>query len=113
VRTLEESGVLSTRDIALLQSIKNVVQGFLPTATVLLYGSVARGGQHPESDYDMLVLTEAPLLSKEEDRIDRAIYDLELAHEVVISTTYQSKEQWEEHRAMPFHIEVDRDAIVL
>ena len=43
-----------------------VIAAFLPGASVVLYGSVARGEQGPESDYDVLILVDAPLTRQEE-----------------------------------------------
>ena len=58
MRTIEDQTVLSQRDKDLLTELKAVIRQFEPTATVLLYGSVARGTNDPESDYDIMVLTE-------------------------------------------------------
>lgn len=41
------------------QSIKSTVQAFLPDAKVLLFGSRARGEATKDSDYDLLVVTNA------------------------------------------------------
>lgn len=113
MKTIEEAGVVSREERTLLAEVKKVIKGFLPTAEVLLYGSVARGTQEPESDYDVLVLTDKPLATKEQDRIRDAVYDLQVAKGVLISTVYYAKDFWDKHPAMPFHQEVDRDAILL
>ena len=113
MKTLEQVDVISPPDRSLLAEVRDTVRRFLPNATVLLYGSVARGTQTPESDYDILVLTDAPLSREEEERVDRAVYDIELAHERVVSVLYYAKDEWTKHSAMPLHVEVARDGIVV
>lgn len=115
VRTLEETQVLSGQDRQLLLAVKEVVRRFLPTAEVLLYGSVARGTHGPESDYDVLVIAERPLSRTQEDAVMDAVFDLELERQVVISTLLYSKDEWDAplRRVSPFHEEVERNAIII
>lgn len=113
MKTIENTNVVSAAEKALLAETKNIIQRFLPTAEVLLYGSAARGTHGPESDYDVLVLTEQPISSREEDRVRDSIYDLQIARDKLISTFFFAKDFWGKHSNMPFHREVDRDAIAL
>ncbi len=113
MKTMDQVPVISAQDKTFLREIKQVIHGFLPTAEVLLYGSTARGTRGPESDYDVLVLTDRPLSTKEEDPVRDAVYDLQVARSELISTFFYSKDFWDKHPAMPFHQEVDRDAIRL
>lgn len=115
MRTLEEVTFLSREDRDLLAKIKEITRSLLPDAEMLLYGSVARGTPDPESDYDLLVLTGEPLSREEVKRVDDAIFEVEVASGAVICTMFCSKKQWDTplYRAMPFHWEIDRDAIVL
>ena len=113
MKTIEQASVISEEDKALVGEIKKVVQGFLPAAEVLLYGSVARGAQGPESDYDILVLTDEPLSKKEKRDIERKMLDLELARDVILSTIYHAKAEWALHPTLPFHVEVEKHGIVL
>lgn len=96
-----------------MSETKQVIQGFFPTAEVLLYGSAARGTRGPESDYDVLVLTDEPLSTEEEDQILDAVYDLLVMRGELISTVFYARDFRDKHPGMPFHQEVDRDAIVL
>jgi predicted nucleotidyltransferase len=113
MKTIEQARVVSDEEKALLGDTKKVIQNFLPTAEVLLYGSAARGTQGPESDYDVLVLTDRPISTKEEDRVRDAVYDLQVVRGELISTFFCTKDFWDKHPGMPFHQEVDKDAIVL
>jgi uncharacterized protein len=113
MNTIEQTRVVSDQDKRLLGEMKKVIQAVLPTAEVLLYGSVARGIQGPESDYDILVLTDEPLSRNEKGQIERQVLDLELAHDVVLSTIYHSKEEWGARAALPFHNEVQKYGVTL
>jgi predicted nucleotidyltransferase len=115
MKTLEQIETISDQGRQLLHEVKQRVRKFLPAAEVLLYGSVARGTQDAESDYDILVLTSEPLSKEEETSVDDSVFELELATGFVVSTIFCSKEQWDTplYRAMPFHWEIDRDAVVL
>ena len=115
MRTLEQARVVSHGERAMLDELKRLILGFLPKATVVLYGSVARGTHHAESDFDILVLTEELLSREEEDQVEDAILNFELSHDIVITTILHSNSEWNSafHRVVPFHQEVERDAIVL
>lgn len=54
---------MSEREI--ISTIKDTVHAFLPNARVLLFGSKARGNNKPNSDYDLLVVTEQSLPENE------------------------------------------------
>ncbi len=99
----------------LLRECKQIIQRFLPDATVILYGSLARGEAGPESDWDLLILTDKRLTSAEERQVGDAIYDLELEHGLVISDYFCSREEWEApvSRGGPFHANVEREGIVI
>jgi len=112
---IEIAQTLSVKAKLAAGECKKVVRGLVPDAAILLYGSVARGSSDPESDYDLLILTDEPLSPTEEDRVRDAGYEVELAHDIVVSTLFYTKEQWQSplFRAMPFHREVQHDGIEL
>ena len=113
MKTIEQTHVVSEEDKALLREMKQVIREVVPTAEVLLYGSVARGNQGPESDYDILVLTDEPLSKTERYKIERQVLDMELAHDVVLSTIYHSRAEWRLRAALPFHNEVEKYGVAL
>ena len=101
----------STR--SMLLACKRVIQDHVPDATVVLFGSRARGDAARDSDYDLLVLTNASLTSAEEDRISDAVCGLELERGVIICLIFFARDYWDRHSLMPLHQEVDRKGIVL
>ncbi len=115
MKDLATSKDISGRDRDILTKLKGIVHVIIPTATVLLYGSVARGTQDEDSDYDVLILTDAPLSTKEEDSVTDAVYDLELDRGIVISTLFYTKDFWAAPIAqvLPFHQRVREDGVVI
>ena len=115
MKDLANSKDINCGDRDILIKLKEIIHVIVPTATVLLYGSVARGTQDEESDYDVLILTDAPLSTKEEDAVTDAFYDLELERGIVISTLFYTKDFWAAPLAqvMPFHQRVQEDGVVI
>jgi predicted nucleotidyltransferase len=99
----------------LLRECKRIIQRFLPDATVILYGSLARGTAGPESDWDLLILTDKRLTSAEERQVSDAIYDLELEHGVVISDLLRTRDEWDTPvlRGSPLRESIEREGIVI
>lgn len=115
MKDLATSKGISHRDRDILIRVKDIVRLIIPTATLLLYGSVARGTQDLESDYDVLILTDATLSTKEEDAVTDAVYNLELEQGIVISTLFYTRDFWAAPLAqvMPFHQRVQEDGVVI
>ena len=81
--------------------------------SLVLFGSVARGEARPDSDVDVLVLTEAPLDVRQ--RIDAISYDIDLENTVftqLVMLTTQSFESEVRMRSY-FSSDIFRDGIVL
>jgi predicted nucleotidyltransferase len=99
----------------LLSAAGNTIRTLHPLAQVLLYGSAAKGKWRPGSDFDLLVLTDRPLTTRQEDAVIDALYEIELDYGAVISTIIYPKSVWNALplRAMPFHRNVVRDGIPL
>jgi predicted nucleotidyltransferase len=115
MRRLDEADNIPEGDRQLLAEVKRIVTGMLPDAQVLLYGSAARGERGPESDYDVLVLSDRELSDTEERRIRDAVYDIELAREVVVSLAMYTRDDWNLplRKATPYHKNVEREGILL
>jgi predicted nucleotidyltransferase len=113
------AGAVSPRqhdgDRTLLEKCKTAVQRLVPEATLILYGSRARGDASPASDYDVLILVDVDVQPDLEDRIGDALYEIELEHDAVISALVFNRQVWNEarYRALPLHESVDREGVVL
>lgn len=99
----------------LLERCCTLIREVIPGATIILYGSRARGDAGPESDYDLLILTKDPVSWRLEDAIREKLYPLELETGVVFSIAAYSEEEWNSplYQAMPFSQNVRREGIIL
>lgn len=82
-------------------------------STLLLYGSRARGDDHPESDWDVLILLDKPSLEASDYA---AAYPFRLLGWNIgenINPSLYTKKQWDSWSFMPFHKNVEHDKIVL
>ncbi len=115
MRRLDEAREVTERIRRLLRNIGAIIRSELPKADVLRYGSVARGTQDVESDYDILVLSDAPLSRARQGMICSAIFDWELDEGIVESLLFRTQSEWDSAglRRSPFRREVQWDAVAL
>ena len=113
--TLEGTLAIQPQDKAILSECRDVLRRILPGVTIYLYGSGVRGEREPDSDLDLLILTERRLSREEEDRASQAVCDIELAQGAVISMLFYSREEWDAPltRATPFRNHVEAEAVPL
>jgi predicted nucleotidyltransferase len=99
----------------ILLRIKKIVSETEPGATVILYGSYARGDQKKDSDIDILILINQDKVSySDEKRIKYPLYDLEFETGKMISPVVFSKNDWElRHKITPFYRNVKKEGILL
>jgi len=99
----------------LLARCRDAVISVDPSTEVILYGSRARGDAAPESDYDLLILTDDDATIEREDLICSRLYPIELETGAVITAFVYNRLQWATPlcRAMPFHKNVERDGVIL
>jgi len=100
---------------AFLDVMKTTIHRVHPGATVILYGSRARGTARPDSDWDLLILVDEPVDAALKAGIRRALYELEWNTGEVITSSIKNREAWAEPRlrVSPFFLAVERDGIVL
>jgi predicted nucleotidyltransferase len=85
-----------------------------PHAEVILYGSRARGDERPDSDWDILVLTDGSVDLITERKFRGKIYDLELETGEPFSMFVYSKNDWQtKQRISPFYQNVAREGVRL
>jgi uncharacterized protein len=99
----------------ILLRIKKIVSETQPDATVILYGSYARGEQKENSDIDILILVDQDKISySDEKRIKYPLYDLEFETGQIISPLVFSKKDWEiRHKITPFYENIKKEGILL
>ena len=92
-----------------------MVAGVEPDATVILYGSYARGEEREDSDIDLLVLLDKEVITLEEDRkIRYPLYDIEFETGRIISPLILPEGEWEKiHSISPFYENVKAEGVLL
>lgn len=99
----------------ILQLIKASVLATEPTASVILYGSYARGDFREDSDIDVLILVETDRLTRDDQkRIKYPLYGIEFETGTIISPMVLSKKDWEtRHYITPFYESVTKEGTLL
>ncbi|MFA4852435.1 MAG: nucleotidyltransferase domain-containing protein [Bacteroidales bacterium] len=99
----------------ILIKIKQLVAVTEPDATVILYGSFARGDNKKYSDIDILILVDKDRISiVDEKRIKYPLYDLEFDTGKIISPIVFTRNDWEtRHKITPFYNTIKREGIQL
>lgn len=96
-------------------TVRDLVHSIDPDADIILYGSYARGDAGPDSDWDILVITEKTLTWNEEQKLRELIYKYEVTSDTVLSVVIHSKKEWNNpvFQISPFYKNVIRDGIRL
>jgi len=99
----------------ILHQIKQSVLRTDPDATLILYGSYARGDNNNDSDIDILVLINKDKVSfDDQKRIGYPLHHIELEAGVLISPMIYSRAQWDsKYKITPLYKNISRDGIVL
>jgi uncharacterized protein len=105
--------MIDDKNIVLM--IANSVRETVPDATIILYGSYARGENRPDSDIDILILLNKERVTREDEKsVKYPLYDIEFETGQIISPLVLSKSDWESrHRITPFYENVQREGVVL
>lgn len=99
----------------IIQKIKNTVSVTNPTATIILFGSIARGESKENSDFDVLILIDKKKVTRaDEKKVKYPLYEIEFETGRIISPIVFSRTDWEvRHKTTPFYENVTKDGIVL
>ena len=115
MKKLREYMVITKDERSLLKRCRNAMEFIDHSVKVILYGSRARGDAEPESDYDLLIITDREVNLKREDIFRRQLFPIELETGVVFTVILVSRKDWDSalYGAMPFYQNVERDGIVI
>lgn len=98
----------------IIRQIRQTVNRVDDKAEVILYGSRARGDARPDSDWDILVLTDERVDLTKERSLRYPLYDLALELEEQFSVFVYSKEDWHNRqRITPFYESVSQEGVLL
>lgn len=103
---------MKTKTQYITQLIRNYINTIDPTAEVILYGSRARGDERPDSDWDILILTDYTANLMTERKFRDKLYDLELETGEAFSVFVYSKNDWQtKQRITPFYHNVSQEGV--
>jgi len=92
--------------------IRGKIHEIDPAAKVILYGSRARGDERPDSDWDVLVLTDYPVTVEKERAFRNNLFELELETGEPFSVFVFSENEWESRqRITPFYLNICKEGI--
>ena len=111
----EANGDNRTVDHRFLTECKAVIREVAPDASVILYGSRARGDAQEDSDYDLLVLVDRQVDMPLERAIVDRLVPLEVRTGKVVTVLIYDRSKWDSalYRAMPLHKNVTRDGVTI
>lgn len=105
---------MKRKTFLIAQLIKQNIKEIDPKAQVVLYGSRARGNERPDSDWDLLLLTDYPIDINREREFRNHLYDLEIETGEPFSLFAYSKADWEtKQNITPFYKSVSKEGIRL
>jgi predicted nucleotidyltransferase len=115
MKQLREDKTWSKEEKTLLARCRLAIESVDPSAKVILYGSRARGEAEPDSDYDLLIITDGEVTLRREDVFRQKLYPIEMETGAVLTVILVSGEDWNSalYAAMPFYQNIQRDGVVL
>ena len=115
MKQLKEYEAKGEEEKILLGRICSAIEKIDSSAEVILYGSRARGDAKPESDYDLLILSDGLVTLEREDVLRRQIFPIEIETGVVFTVILISRKDWNSalYGAMPFYQNIERDGAIL
>ena len=109
------TGRLSAADRDTVAEIAASLPGRWPVEALVLYGSKARGDDTPDSDIDLLVLTQRPLSPAEIAEMRSASRSIGLRHDTWPELYIRTAEEWWRgvYPAAPIRKEIDAEGIAI
>ncbi len=113
MKPLQKATTVNAKDKTILRRCAKAIKHLDPSSQVILYGSRARGDAQPDSDYDLLIVTEGEASLKREDLFRRRIYDIELETGAVLIIRLLNRATLESplYQAMPIYQNVNREGV--
>jgi predicted nucleotidyltransferase len=104
-----EEGKMKKDEI--LRKIKNEIVKAYPSATIILYGSRARGDYRECSDWDLLILLNEEISFNQKLALNDKLFAIELEVSEVLIPIIHHVNEWENLKATPFYENVQREGI--
>ena len=106
---------LEKREEKAIEEAARTVKSQFPVEEIILFGSKARGDHDAFSDIDLLLVTTKSLHWKDEKAIVELLFDIGMAHDVIFTPLFVSKEEWKggAFARFPIYEEILRDGAVI
>ncbi|GAB6010591.1 nucleotidyltransferase domain-containing protein [Viscerimonas tarda] len=97
----------------ILENIRQLKRQLLPNERLILFGSQARGDEHSNSDWDLLVLLNKKKRNFIEDSNKYAYPFTEMGfkYDVLINAKVFTEAEWQEQKTSIFYKNVEQDKI--
>lgn len=97
------------------KAVKEAVHRVDPGATVILYGSRARGDAQPDSDWDFLILVTGEVDPTVRRAVNHELFLVELECGELISGIIRQREVWnsKDYLHSEFHSNIAREGILV
>lgn len=115
MKQLKDYKAINKLEMDILERSRNAIKNIESSAKIILYGSRARGDAEPESDYDLLILTDGEVTIDREDVFRRQLFSIELETGAVLTVILMREKDWNStlYNAMPLCQNIQREGIVL
>ncbi len=107
---------IAIRDRKAIEAASRMLKVRFPMVeNVILFGSKARGDDDKDSDIDLLLLTSRPIGWREREAVVDALFDIEMAHDVLINILVKTHFEWENGicTAFPVHPEISKEGVLV
>lgn len=106
---------MNAKEQYIISLIKSKIKIKNSNAEVILFGSHARGKAQTDSDWDILILLDSPLVTRQTEKEYREeLFDVELEIGEPISTFVYSKQDWESrHSITPLYQSIKREGVLI
>jgi predicted nucleotidyltransferase len=97
----------------ILLDCARAIRANYPSATIVLYGSQARGQADPESDVDLLVLLNEDVTPAKKRTVRGTLYEIGLMKDLVITAIVRSYKAWNSpiSQATPLYKVIQQEGI--
>ncbi len=98
-----------------LSELHNALLGTFAVVSITLFGSAARGEAEPESDTDLLIVTEYALPRSVRHQITDIVFDINLRHGTNFSTLVVDRASWDAglYSVLPLHEEIEKEGVLV
>ncbi len=85
---------LAQKDRRSILEAAQTLKSDLPVTRIILFGSKARGASEPDSDIDLLILTDCQIDGKLRRSISDRLADINLRNDVFMTSVVVSEKEW-------------------